>query len=248
MNLRDTIKRILIEELGDTKSNYEKQVAVLLRLLKSKDYEGVCGYSFTHDKDNDRVAGVHVEFSSDWYRLSDDQKYLNLQLRKMQETKRDINQIAQKYLGIENLYVGSYLEDCNSSLNEQETPKDVAFQKALKRVIPDGSVYKSSYPLPYSDEGDVHVIMKYSVLPTSRIMKMGREDGSEYDGLQLHLMVDELIWKSDFDKEWEPIRRPHDIGTRFWSEFEDDMSDLFRKKMGMGYVDTYFKHPDITHL
>lgn len=142
MNLRDTIKRILIEELGDTKSNYEKQVA---------------------------------------------------------------------------------------------------FQKVLKRVIPDGSVYESSYPLPYSDEGDVNVIMKYSVFPTSRIMKMVREDGSEYDGLQLHLQIDKLIWKSDFDKEWENVKRQDNLPTRFWSKFEDDMSELFRKRLGIGYVETYYK-------
>ena len=248
MNLRDTIKRILNEELGDTKSNYEKQVALLKRLLKSKSYEGVCGYNFVSDIGDDGIARVIVKFAEEWYRSSDDTRDLNRKIGIMSTIKLEIKEIGKKFLGIENFYVGSYLVKCNSPLNEQETPKDVAFQKALRRVIPDGSVYKSSYPLPYSDEGDVHVIMKYSVLPTSRIMKMGREDGSEYDGLQLHLMVDELIWKSDFDKEWEPIRRPHDIGTRFWSEFEDDMSDLFRKKMGMGYVDTYFKHPDITHL
>jgi hypothetical protein len=117
MNLRKTIKRILKEELGDIKSNYEKQVRVLKKLLKSKDYEGVCSYNFTHDKDNDRVAGVIVIFSSDWYRQNEDSKYLNMQLMKIQMTKQDIRQIVEKFLGMENLYVGSYLEDCDSSLN-----------------------------------------------------------------------------------------------------------------------------------
>lgn len=243
MNLRETIKRILNEELDTTKSNYEKQVAVLKKLLKSKSYEGVCGYNFTHDKDNDRVAGVIVIFSSDWYRQNEDAKYLNFQLMKMQKTKLDIREIAERFLGIENLYVGSYLEDCNSSLNEQETPKDVAFHKALKRVIPDGSVYKSDYPLPYSDEGDVHVIMKYSVLPSSRIMKMTREDGSLYDAIQVHLQIDELLWKSDFDKEWERVEKTHSLPSSFWSMFEDDIADLVHKKMGLGYVEVYYNYP-----
>jgi hypothetical protein len=245
MNLRETIKRIIIEELDTTKSNYEKQVAVLKRLLKSKDYEGVCSYNFTHDEDNDRVAGVIVIFSSDWYRLSDEQKYLNIQLMKMQTTKQDIRDIAKRFLGIENLYVGSYLEDCNSSLNEETTPKDLAFQKALKRVIPDGSVYKSDYPLPYSDEGDVHIIMKYSVLPSSRIMKMTREDGSLYDAIQVHLQIDELLWKSDFDKDWERVEKTHSLPSSFWSMFEDDIADLVYKKMGLGYVEVYYKYPPI---
>jgi hypothetical protein len=243
MNLRETIKRILSEELGDTKSNYEKQVAILKRLLKSKDYEGVCRYNFTHDEDHDGVASVLVIFSSDWYRLSDEQKYLNKQLMKIQATKQDIRQIAKKYLGMD-LYVGSYLEDCNSSLNEETTPKDDAFQRVLKKVIPDDSTYKYSYSLPYSDEGEVKVIMKYSPLSSSRLMKMVREDGTFYDGIHLNLQIDELIWKSDFDKEWETIKRPQDLSTRFWSEFEDEMSDRFRKSVGMGYVDVYYRNPD----
>jgi len=244
MNLRETIKRILKEELDTTKSNYEKQVAVLKRLLKSKDYEGVCRYNFTHDEDNDRVAGVIATFSSDWYRKNEEQKYLNIQLIKMQTTKLLIKKLAEKFLGIENLYVGSYLEDCNLSLNEQETPKNVAFHKALKRVIPDGSVYKSDYPLPYSDEGHVHVIMKYSVLPSSKIMKMEREDGSLYDVIQVHLQIDELLWKSDFDKDWERVEKTHSLPPNFWSMFEDDIADLVYKKMGLEYVEVYYKYPE----
>jgi hypothetical protein len=246
MNLRETIKRILSEELGDTNSNYEKQVAVLKRLLKSKDYEGVCRYNFTHDEDHDRVASVLVIFSSDWYRLSDEQKYLNKQLMKIQATKQDIRQIAKKYLGMENLYVGSYLEDCNSTLKENDESKNNVFNNALKRIVPDGSIYKSSYPLPYSDEGKVHVIMKYSVLPSSRLIKMKREDGTLYDGYQIHLQIDELLWKSDFDKEWERVEKTHDLGPRFWSVFEDEMMDLVYKKMGLGYVEVYFNYPDKT--
>lgn len=119
MNLRKTIKRILKEELGETKSNYEKEVAGLKKLLGAKNYEGVCRYDFTHDKDNDRVAGVIVIFSNDWYRKSDEQEYLNKQFISIHTTKEDIKQNAKKYLGIKNLYVGAYLEDCNSSLNKQ---------------------------------------------------------------------------------------------------------------------------------
>lgn len=243
MNLRETIKRILSEELGDTKSNYEKQVAVLKKLLKSKDYEGVCRYDFTHDEENDRVAGVYVIFSVDWYRKSDEQKYLNMQFISIQTTKEDIKQIAKKYLGIENLYVGSYLEDCNSSLNEEKSSKENVLQNVLKRLIPDGSVYKSDFPLPYSDEGYVDVIMKYSVLPSSRIMKMEREDGTFYDAIQVHLQIDELLWKSDFDKEWERVEKTHSLPSHFWSMFEDEISDLVYKKMGLGYVEVYYKYP-----
>ena len=249
MELRDIIKKVINEELSDTKSDFERKAEVFIKLLNLKSYEGVCSYKFGRDHDDEnKIGSVIVEFSHDWYRSSDKPNDLQRKLASISATKMDIKNIGKKFLGIENFYVGSYLVHCDSSLNEQETPKDVAFQKVLKKVIPDGSVYEYTYELPYADEGEVNVIMRYSVLPTSRIMKMVREDGSEYDGLQLHLMIDELIWKSDFDKDWETIKRPHDLPTRFWSEFEDDMSDLFRKRLGIKYVETYFKHPDISHI
>lgn len=242
-------KRLVSEELETTKSDFERKSDVFRKILNLKSYEGVCSYKFGRDHDDEnKIGSVIVEFSHDWYRSSDKPNDLQRKLASISATKMDIKNIGKKFLGIENFYVGSYLVHCESSLNEETKPKDVAFLNILRKVIPDGSVYEYTYELPYADEGNVNVIMKYSVLPTSRIMKMIREDGSEYDGLQLHLMIDELIWKSDFDKDWETIKRPHDLPTRFWSEFEDDMSDLFRKRLGIKYVETYFKHPDISHI
>ena len=244
MNLRETIKRILKEEYTDTK--FDIQAKLLRKLLRSKNYEGVCGYTISVDYDNeDRVGSVIIRFAEEWYRSSDEVRDLNRKLSTMTETKMVVKNIAKKFLGIENIYVGSSVVKCNSSLNEETTPKDLAFQKALKRVIPDGSVYKSDYPLPYSDEGDVHIIMKYSVLPSSRIMKMTREDGSLYDAIQVHLQIDELLWKSDFDKEWERVEKTHSLPSSFWSMFEDDIADLVHKKMGLGYVEVYYKYPPI---
>jgi hypothetical protein len=75
---------------------------------------------------------------------------------------------------------------------------------------------------------------------------MKREDGTLYDGYQIHLQIDELLWKSDFDKEWERVEKTHDLGPRFWSVFEDEMMDLVYKKMGLGYVEVYFNYPDKT--
>ena len=232
-----------LNEQQDTKSNYEKQVRLFEKLLNSKSYDGLCGYSFTSDSDKDEVGSVILRFSSKWYRTSDDQIHYR-ELMSMNTTKQDIRDISKKFLGMENLYVRSYLDDCDSSLNEETTPKDDAFQRVLKKVIPDGSTHKYSYSLPYSDEGEVKVIMKYSPLSSSRLMKMVREDGTFYNGIQLNLQIDELILKSDFDKEWEQVKNTYELPTRFWSEFEDDMSDKFRKAVGMGYVDVYYRNPD----
>ena len=244
MNLRDTIKRILSEELGDTKSNYEKQSKLIKKLLDGKSYEGVCDYMFIPDDDHDRVSSVMITFSEEWFRSSDETQELNRKFKLVQTTKDDIGKLISRFLGIKNVYVGSCLGKCNSSLNEQEQPKDDAFQRVLKKVIPDGSTYKYSYSLPYSDQGEVKVIMKYSPLPSSKLMKMVREDGTFYNGIQLNIQIDEVIWKSDFDKDWEQVRKTQDLPTRFWSEFEDEMSDKFRKSIGMGYVDVYYKYPD----
>jgi hypothetical protein len=244
MNLRETIKRILSEELGDTESNYEKQVRIFEKLLYSKSYEGVCGFRFIEDEDDDRVRSIMIKFSEVWYLSDNDSLYLNKKLRLIQETKKKVADIIGRYLNLDNIYVGSYLQECNSSLNEETTPKDDAFQRVLKKFIPDGSTHKYSYSLPYSDEGEVKVIMKYSPLSSSRLMKMVREDGTFYNGIQLNLQIDEVIWKSDFDKDWEQVRKTQDLPTRFWSEFEDEMSDKFRKSIGMGYVDVYYKYPD----
>jgi hypothetical protein len=242
MNLRDTIKRILKEDLGNTRFNAQKRV--IEKLLNTKSYEGVCDYMFIADyDDNDRVGSVMITFSEEWYRSSDETQELNRKLFLIGQTRTKIREIIKRYLNIE-LYVGSYLGKCNSSLNEQEQPKDDAFQRVLKKVIPDGSTYKYSYSLPYSDQGEVKVIMKYSPLPSSKLMKMVREDGTFYNGIQLNLQIDEVIWKSDFDKDWEQVRKTQDLPTRFWSEFEDEMSDKFRKSIGMGYVDVYYKYPD----
>jgi hypothetical protein len=245
MSQKETIRRILKEELGNTKSNFEKQAKLIKKLLDGKSYEGVCDYMFIpDDDDHDRVGSVMITFSEEWYRSSDEAIELNRKLKLVQTTKDDIGKLIRRYLNIVDLYVGSYLGKCNSSLNEQEQPKDDAFQRVLKKVIPDGSTYKYSYSLPYSDQGEVKVIMKYSPLPSSKLMKMVREDGTFYNGIQLNLQIDEVIWKSDFDKDWEQVRKTQDLPTRFWSEFEDEMSDKFRKSIGMGYVDVYYKYPD----
>jgi hypothetical protein len=245
MNQKETIRRILKEELGNTKSNFEKQAKLIKKLLDGKSYEGVCDYMFIpDDDDHDRVGSVMITFSEEWYRSSDEARELNRKFKLVQTTKYDIGKLIRRYLNIVDLYVGSYLGKCNSSLNEQEQPKDDAFQRVLKKVIPDGSTYKYSYSLPYSDQGEVKVIMKYSPLPSSKLMKMVREDGTFYNGIQLNLQIDKVIWKSDFDKDWEQVRKTQDLPTRFWSEFEDEMSDKFRKSIGMGYVDVYYKYPD----
>ena len=73
----------------------------------------MCGYNFTWGEDEDRVASVILKFSSKWYRSSDDTRDLNRKVGTMSTTRLEIKEMVNKYLNIENLYIGSYLEDCD---------------------------------------------------------------------------------------------------------------------------------------
>jgi len=118
MNLSETIKRILREELNTDSTKFERQSKVIKKILDSASYEGVCGYVFTIDEDNDRVASVILKFSEEWYRSSDDREELNRKFRLIGLTKMETEKRIHNFLGIENLYVGSYLDDCDSTLKE----------------------------------------------------------------------------------------------------------------------------------
>ena len=119
MNLSETIKRILREELNTDSTKFERQSKVIKKILDSASYEGVCGYVFTIDEDNDRVASVILKFSAEWYRSSfDETQELNRKIFLIGRTKIEVTKRIHNFLGIENLYVGSYLDDCDSTLKE----------------------------------------------------------------------------------------------------------------------------------
>ena len=118
MNLSETIKRILREELNTDSTKFERQRTIIKKLLDSASYEGVCGYVFTIDEDNDRVASVILKFSEEWYWSSVETQELNRKIFLIGRTKIEVTKRIHNFLGIENLYVGSYLDDCDSTLEE----------------------------------------------------------------------------------------------------------------------------------
>jgi hypothetical protein len=81
--------------------------------LDRASYEGVCGYIFTIDEDNDRVASVILKFSEEWYWSSVEFQVMNRKLSLIGRTKIEIGEIINRYLNIEDLYVGSYLDKCD---------------------------------------------------------------------------------------------------------------------------------------
>ena len=134
MNLSKTIKRILREELNNGLTKFERQKKLIKKILDSSSYEGVCGYTFTHDEDNDRVASVIVNFSEEWYRYSDDRNELNRRLRTIGVTKIEIENRISNFLGIKNLYIGAILVDCDSKLKENDDSKSVS-SEFIERIF-----------------------------------------------------------------------------------------------------------------
>jgi hypothetical protein len=111
MNLRDTIKRILNEQLVNSIPNAKRESKLLQKLLKTKSYDGLCGIRFTFDFKEDRVRGTHLEFSSEWYMSYEDSEELKKKLLYMERSRNDFERAAKQMLGLDNLYVGSELEN-----------------------------------------------------------------------------------------------------------------------------------------
>jgi hypothetical protein len=72
---------------------------------------------FIPDNDNDRVGSVVLKFSEEWYRSSDETQELNRKIFLIGQTRNKVREIINRYLNIK-LYVGSYLERCDSSLGD----------------------------------------------------------------------------------------------------------------------------------
>ena len=104
------LKRVIREETKGDSTNYQLQVKLIKSLLDSASFEGVCDYNFTWDED--RVSSVILKFSSKWYRSSDDRYELNRKLETIHTTKVKVKEMVNNYLNIKDIYVGSYLEDC----------------------------------------------------------------------------------------------------------------------------------------
>jgi hypothetical protein len=118
MSQKETIRRILKEELGNTKSNFEKQAKLIKKLLDGKSYEGVCGYVITEYK-NDRVGAVILEFSTEWYNSNVKEGGVNRTKILIEKTRYEIEKTINRFLGIKNVYIGDVRSDCNSSSEDK---------------------------------------------------------------------------------------------------------------------------------
>ena len=127
-------------------------------------------------------------------------------------------------------------------------PQEAAFLNVLKKIIPDGSIYWTKYKLPYVGQRYVEVIMKYSTLPTSCFTKFKMGDGSYEDGITLYIQIEELLWKGEFDNEWEKVSSTQSLPSMFRPAFEDHMWEKFRKIIGTKHVEVWFTEPVIEEV
>jgi len=94
----------------------------------------------------------------------------------------------------------------------------------LKRVIPDNSIYQMFEDF-FDDSGDPYVIMKFSVLPETKVTDTGDID--------LVIGVNELKVKSDYDSGYENVQYIHDLPIEFLNSFDDEIYEELRKKTGI---------------
>ena len=86
--------------------NFQQEKEMILDLLKDYDFDHVIRFEFTKDDDIDRVGSVFLVFDIDLlYKLD-----FHLRDKVINVTKNKIEGIIKKYLGLKNIYVGSYFE------------------------------------------------------------------------------------------------------------------------------------------
>lgn len=96
--------------------------------------------------------------------------------------------------------------------------------RVIKRLIPDNTIFNGTYRLPYSEQGNVYVVMSISIDPKSIIRKKGTEGANEYEGI-IGVIVNKLEYKSDYDEEFETVRDFSDIRFALISRWERDIFD-----------------------
>lgn len=116
------MKYIITESQYDNllKENYEQEINLIKKVLNRNTFEGVCDYAFSDDDETNKVGSVIIVFSQDWYFFGEnnDDVELNRKRRLIEKTKIRVRDMIRKYLGMDNVYVGSVIEECDSSINK----------------------------------------------------------------------------------------------------------------------------------
>jgi hypothetical protein len=114
--------------------------------------------------------------------------------------------------------------------------------KILKRIIPDNSVFTSSYDMPYASTGRVDVYMEYSLNPKTNIWYSTNDSyGVDYEGT-IYLTIDKLLYKGPHDREYEVVLSYYHIPEYIYEELEGYLSDKIRKTISNLSVDFDYEY------
>jgi len=95
------------KNLFEGTNNFEREEKLINTLLSKFNYDGICGYDILGAAEN-KVSTVMIAYSQKWY--DEDVGYGYGYLNKV---RREIKQNLQKYLGLNNIYVGLYkVKEC----------------------------------------------------------------------------------------------------------------------------------------
>jgi len=106
--------------------------------------------------------------------------------------------------------------------------------KILKRIIPDNSIFTSSYDMPYANTGRVEVYMEYSLNPKTNIWNY--EGKKFYEGT-IYLTIDKLLYKGPHDLEYEVVKSYYHIPEYIYHELEEELQTKLRKVLSNLSVD-----------
>lgn len=106
MNLHETIKRIVREELNKPKKDYTNVIESLINPFK--DEVGVCDITVLYDKYDDMYS-VYIIFSTKETdsRYTYDENRYGKRVGYMRELRHKVKNEIKSYLSIPNIYVGS---------------------------------------------------------------------------------------------------------------------------------------------
>ena len=90
--------------------NFLQEKEMISDLLQEHDFDGIIRFEISQDDDIDRVGSVFVVFDFNW--SSNVDYYLRDKAVKI--IKNKIGGMIKKYLGLDNIYIGSYFEDKES--------------------------------------------------------------------------------------------------------------------------------------
>ena len=86
--------------------NFQQEKELILDLLNEHDFDGVIRFEISKDDNFDRVDTVFAVFDLDWLSWLD----YDLKNRAIFVIKTKIRDTIKKYLGLDNIYIGSYFE------------------------------------------------------------------------------------------------------------------------------------------